>query len=433
MPDKLPYRVLAAIEAQDEATERLIGWVQLGVFTVLGSFYFIAPKTFTADAPFAPVPWALGAYFTFTLLRLALSYRIRLPNWFLSVSILVDMSLLMTLIWSFHLQYRQPPSFYLKAPTLLYAFIFISLRALRFQMRYVLLAGLAAACGWMILVGYAISSDPTWITHSYVEYMNMNKILIGAEFDKIISFALVTAILALAISRARTLLVSAVSEGAAAEQFSRFLSSEAALRIRGSELPLAAGRGEARRTAVVCLDLRGFTRLAARMPPDEVMLFLSEYLDRLVPLITARGGYVDKFLGDGILVTLSEYAGENHVAAAFSMVDEVMAEIELWNADLRRLGKAPLRVGAAITAGTAIFGAVGGAGRLEYTVIGESVNLAAKLEKHNKTAGTRALTTAAAYALARAQGYQALASTSERPGSRIEGVDEPLDLVVLHA
>ncbi len=106
MASELPIRVQAAIEAQDEATERLIGWVQLGVFIVLGSFYFIAPKTFTADAPFAPVPWALGAYFAFTIIRLALSYRMRLPNWFLSVSILVDMSLLMTLIWSFHLQKR---------------------------------------------------------------------------------------------------------------------------------------------------------------------------------------------------------------------------------------------------------------------------------------------------------------------------------------
>ncbi len=432
MSRNFPVRVQAAIEAQDEATERLIGWVQLGVFVVLGTFYLLAPKTFTADAPFAPVPWALGTYFTFTLLRLALSYRMRLPNWFLSVSILVDMSLLMTLIWSFHLQYRQPPSFYLKAPTLLYAFIFIALRALRFQLRYVVLAGFSAAIGWLILVCYAIWSDPTWVTHSYVDYMTMNKILIGAEFDKIIAIALVTAILALAISRARTLLVSAVSEGAAAEQYSRFLSPEAAVRIRGSEQPLAAGHGEARRTAVVCLDLRGFTRLAATMSPNEVMRFLTEYLDRVVPIITTRGGYIDKFMGDGILVTVSESSDANHVAAAFTIVDEVMTEIERWNKDLTTLGKPPLKVGAAITAGTAIFGAVGGAGRLEYTVIGEAVNLAAKLEKHNKTAGTRALTTAATYHLAQAQGYHPRAPTTERPACRVDGVDEPIALVVLH-
>lgn len=433
MASELPIRVQAAIEAQDEATERLIGWVQLGVFIVLGSFYFIAPKTFTADAPFAPVPWALGAYFAFTIIRLALSYRMRLPNWFLSVSILVDMSLLMTLIWSFHLQYRQPPSFYLKAPTLLYAFIFIALRALRFQLRYVVLAGLSAAFGWLMLVCYAIWSDPTRVTHSYVDYMTMNKILIGAELDKIISFALVTAVLALAISRARTLLVSAVAEGAAAEQYSRFLSPEAAARIRGSEQPLAAGRGEARRTAVVCLDLRGFTRLAATMSPDEVMHFLTEYLDRVVPIITARGGFIDKYMGDGILVTVSETAGANHVAAAFAMVDEVMTEIERWNADLTKLGKPPLRVGSSITAGTAIFGALGGAGRLEYTVIGEAVNLAAKLEKHNKTMGTRALATLEAYRLARAQGYVPPAAAFERAGCPIEGVDGLTDLIVLHS
>lgn len=433
MSSKLPARVLSVIEAQDEGTERLIGWVQLGVFAVLGALYWLAPKTFTADTPFAPVPWALCAYFAFTLLRLVLSYRTLLPNWFLSVSIIVDMSLLMTLIWSFHLQYRQPPAFYLKAPTLLYAFIFIALRALRFQSRYVVLAGLAAGFGWLVLVGFVLWTDPSLLTRNYVDYMTMNKILIGAEFDKIISIGLVTAILALAISRARALLVRAVSEGAAAEQYSRFLSPEAAIRIRNSELPLAAGRGEARRTAVVCIDLRGFTRLAAELSPDEVMRFLTEYLERLVPIITARGGFIDKFLGDGILVTVSAALDEKHVAAAFVLVDEVVAEIERWNEERARLSRPALRVGASIAAGTAIFGAVGGAGRLEYTVIGDVVNLAAKLEKHNKTAGTRALATLEAYRLARAQGYVPAVAAVERPDCRIDGIGEPTDLVILHS
>ena len=81
------------------------------------------------------MPYALAAYFGFTVLRLGLAYRGRLPGWLLSLSVVIDMALLMGLIWSFHLQYHQPPSFYLKAPTLLYVFIFIALRALRFEAR----------------------------------------------------------------------------------------------------------------------------------------------------------------------------------------------------------------------------------------------------------------------------------------------------------
>ena len=84
---------------------------------------------------------------TLTVLRLVLAHLRRLPYWMLFASVVVDMTLLLGLIWSFHLQYEQPASFYLKAPTLLYVFIFIALRALRFEAGFVVLSGLVAALG----------------------------------------------------------------------------------------------------------------------------------------------------------------------------------------------------------------------------------------------------------------------------------------------
>src|SRR3546814_4233595 len=92
----------------------------------------------------------------------------------------------MILIWRFHIEYLQPAGFYLKAPTLLYVFIFIALRALRFDVTFLLLTGLSAALGWMYLVYFAASFDSleSPITRSYVEYMTSNKVLRGAEFDR---------------------------------------------------------------------------------------------------------------------------------------------------------------------------------------------------------------------------------------------------------
>jgi adenylate cyclase len=90
-----------------------------------------------------------------------------------------------------------------------------------------------------------------------------------------------------------------------------------------------------------------------------------------------------------------------------------------------------LGINAALAVGPVIFGAVGDEGRLEYTVIGEPVNLAAKLEKHNKSVGARALTTKKSYARAQAQGYLPPAAKAELPGSAIEGLTEPVDLIVL--
>ena len=80
----------------------LIGWFLLLVVTTFGVLYLFTPKTFSEDAPFEPVPWALSIYFVLSVIRLAWAYTSRLPTWSLAFSVVFDMSLLMVLIWSFH-------------------------------------------------------------------------------------------------------------------------------------------------------------------------------------------------------------------------------------------------------------------------------------------------------------------------------------------
>src|SRR5262245_61874713 len=77
---RLPERVERTVREQQDTSEVLIGWIQLAVVLVFAILYAVSPKTFTADAPFRPVPWALGAYFLFTLTRLALAWRGSLPG-----------------------------------------------------------------------------------------------------------------------------------------------------------------------------------------------------------------------------------------------------------------------------------------------------------------------------------------------------------------
>ena len=431
--EALPTRVQAQVRRQQDATERLIGWVQLLVVTIFATLYFASPKTFTAHDTFQPVPYALAAYFGFTLLRLGMAYRVRLPDWFLYMSIVVDMSLLYILIWSFHLQYQEPASFYLKAPTLLYVFIFIALRALRFEARFVVAAGLTAALGWLALVGYAITVDPrdNMITRNYVEYMTSNSVLLGAEFDKVISILIVTAILGMAIVRARRLLERSVAESAAAQDLSRFFSPEVAHHIVHAE-EIRVGAGEARDAAIVNLDLRGFTRLAESCPPDAVMRLLADYQAEMVPIIRHYGGSIDKFLGDGIMATFgASEARDSYAADALACVEALVDAARRWEARMAREDRPVRRVNVAVATGRVLFGAVGEKDRLEYTVIGESVNLCAKLEKHNSVLGSRALSTGQALESARRQGYTPSRTPRHAPDQRVEGVSEPVDLVVL--
>ena len=437
---QLPVRVREAIQQQGDATERLIGWVQLAVVTIFATLYILSPKTTPINVEFQPVPWVIGAYLLFTLLRLSLAYRISLPGWFLLISIVIDMGLLFGLIWSFHIQYMQPASFYLKAPTLLYVFIFIALRALRFEARFVIAAGMVAALGWSVLVYYVISVDPsdTMITRDYIAYMTSNSVLLGAEFDKMVSIIVVALILGAALIRGRRLLVRAVAEGAAAQELSRFFAPEIARKIRGSDRKIAAGSGEARDAAIVNFDMRGFTRYAESHAPDQVMGLLGEYQKLIVPIIQKHGGSIDKFLGDGIMATFgASRPSQTFAADAVRAVEEAIEVARTWQARNEAQGEPAPHVNAAVAAGRIIFGAVGDETRLEYTVIGDAVNLSAKLEQFNKTIGALAVCDAETFALAEAQGY--VTGVAPAGGRRraeqaqIAGVGHPVDVVVLAA
>ncbi len=427
----LPERIRREIEEAQDRSEILIGWLQLGVVLTFGFLYLLSPKPMT---DFALEPWALGIYLVLTVIRLIWAHRARLPAWSLFLSIVFDIALLMALIWSFHLKYDQPASFYLKAPTMLYVFIFIALRALRFDFRWVLLAGLVAAAGWGGLILYVINVDPsdTMITRNYIQYLTSNSILLGAEFDKIVSILVVTAILAVALQRANRLLVRAVAEQTAAQDLSRFFAPEVAARIKGSDHAITAGSGELREAAILNLDLRGFTKLAETLPPDRVMGLLAHYQSLMVPVIQKHGGSIDKFLGDGIMATFGASApSETYAADALEACIEVLEVAATWRRDCQARGEPCPEVNAAVATGRILFGAVGDESRLEYTVIGDAVNLSAKLEKHNKTLRVRGLCDTEAYKAALAQGFNPKGAAPERSSATVEGVGHPVEVVVL--
>lgn len=431
----LPPRVADAIREHQLKSEILIAWGQLLVGATWASLYALAPKTSAATAMIEPVPIALASYLVFSILRLALAYRGFAATWFLALSVLVDMAILMGLIWSFHIQYEQPASFYLKAPTLLYVFIFIALRALRFSAGFVILAGAAAACGWLLMLYYAMSTSQApnmGVTRDYVAYMTSNLILIGAEFDKVIAILLSTAILAIALWRARRLLVGSVVESQAHSDLERFFAPEIAHQIVHAEQRIEAGQGEVRRAAILVCDIRGFTPMAMGMDPDYLMKLLADYQTRMVRVIQDHGGSIDKFMGDGIMATFgAALPTETYAADALRCIEDLGQAAWVWHDERQSTGEMPLDIGFAVSAGPLVFGAVGDGERLEFTVIGEPVNLAAKLEKANKAEAVSALTTAATLEMAQAQGYEPPPSLEHRAQRPIEGTGAPMDLVVL--
>lgn len=379
----LPEKIRASIEKQQNSSERLIGWIQISILILFATLYSAAPNTLPTGDVFEPVPLFLSAYFAFTCMRLFFAYKERLAFWMLVLSVLVDMGLLIGLIWSFHIQYMQPPAFYLKAPTLLYIFIFISLRALRFEPGFVLLSGLVGAAGWSLLVFFAIMSEPEMsvITRDYVQYLTSNTVLIGGELDKIISILVVTTILTWAIARGRFLLIRSIVQANTAESLSLFVPESVATQIANADGPLINTKTETREASILFLDLVSFTSLAERLTPEKLIATLNEYFRVISEPIERNNGVINQFQGDAILASFNLPTQDlNHASSAVSAA----LEIQQLLSDHHFANGIKLSTRAGVNTGTVVGGFVGTPDRLSYTVYGDDVNIAARLQELSK-------------------------------------------------
>ncbi len=138
--------------------------------------------------------------------------------------------------------------------------------------------------------------------------------------------------------------------------------------------------GEVREVSTLFADVRGFTSIAEGLEPTEVVAMLNEWFDRAAAAVEAEGGVVDKFLGDGIMAIFgAPIAQEDHAPRAVRAALRMRDELEELNRRRTERGAAPLEAGIGISTGRVVAGNTGSQDRLNYTVLGEAVNLAARL------------------------------------------------------
>ena len=143
--------------------------------------------------------------------------------------------------------------------------------------------------------------------------------------------------------------------------------------------------GERREVTVLFCDMRGFTSLSERMSPEEVVMLLNDFYELMIEATFRHEGTLDKFLGDAVMSVFG--APVPHVDHSIRAIRTALAMrkgIERLSARRIRGGKDPVSVGIGVSTGEAVAGTVGTQARMEYTVIGDSVNLAARLESRAK-------------------------------------------------
>lgn len=429
----LPKRIQSDLEELQHKSELLVAVVQLGVLAFLIMLYVFSPAGHPPDAPVRSAPLGFGLFAILILLRFWFAYTRQLWPVFLGFSVIAEMAVLIFTIWTYHLQFEAMPTVDLKNTHIAYVFVLIALRGLRFEPIWVILSGLSAAVGWAVLVLYTLHvAGHGIITWDYVTYVSSRSLHPGGEFDKILAILLVTSITAYTLKRARDTLFTAVSQSQATKDLSKFFDSDVARKITGAEDGLTAGYGEMRKAAIIFTDMRGFTKASAHLSPTELIALLGEYQQLLIPIVRKHGGNIDKFMGDGILASFGAVSpSETYAADVMRAVDDIQIAAESWNRKRESLELIPVGIGAGVAVGDVVFGVIGHGERLEYTVISETVNLAAKLEKHNKAENAKALTTKTALDIAIAQGYSPSKTKEIRAKRAVAGASEPIDIVVL--
>jgi adenylate cyclase len=168
-------------------------------------------------------------------------------------------------------------------------------------------------------------------------------------------------------------------EAIARENFARYFAPGVAERIARSSEPARLG-GERRTVSVLFADLRGFTKLAAGMDPDELAATLSDFLSAMVECVFRHGGTLDKFIGDCVMAQWGapETLPDDADRALASAID-MLGAVEALNARRVAAGRTPLAIGVGLTHGAVFAGNIGSERRLEFTVIGDVVNQASRL------------------------------------------------------
>ena len=169
-------------------------------------------------------------------------------------------------------------------------------------------------------------------------------------------------------------------------RFGVFVSPEVARRVLDMET-LRPG-GERRVIAVLFSDLRGFTQYCADVPPEQLVAEFNAYLEAMVAVIAEEQGVVDKYMGDAIMAVWGVPANTGDEAArAVRAAYKMQKALDVHNEARAKRGLIPLRQGIGVHYGEAVAGNVGTSNRLQYTVMGETVNLASRLQEATKDLG----------------------------------------------
>jgi len=267
-------------------------------------------------------------------------------------------------------------------------YLFIAAAVLSYSPLFVLWNGAMAIVTYLLGVAWIVAQPDSYVilggvggdpTRFLDAFGDLNYVDLGGVGQRIIFFALASGALAYAVARFRRLIFRSAAAERARANLSRYFSPQIAdaLAERDSPLPEAGSHD----IAVLFADTVGFTHYAADRAPAEVLATLRDLHRLMASAVFEHGGTLDKYLGDGIMATFGTPAPRDDDASrALACGRAMLTAIADWNERRKDRGEEPLRVGIGIHFGPVVQGDTGDESRMEYAVIGDTVNVASRIE-----------------------------------------------------
>ena len=264
-----------------------------------------------------------------------------------------------------------------------------------------------------------------------LEVIDPNDPNVSDRVQEVVIFLIVAVILAVNGFRNNQMIIRQANIARERANLARYFPPTIVDQMAERDQPLGAVRSQ--EVAVMFVDIVGFTRKAERQSPEEVVDLLRQFHSRLEAKVFEHRGTLDKFLGDGLMATFgTPEPGPEDAANALRCALAMLADIEEWNAERKQAGAEPIRVSIGLHYGSVVLGDIGSERRLEYAVLGDTVNVASRLEVLTRNLGVGLVTSEDLVAAARSgsagEAAEVLSDLHSAGPQRLRGRDELINV-----
>lgn len=322
--------------------------------------------------------WLIGGYLAVTVLSLLVAVRRPDADWRQPTFVIVDAVAVLLMLFMHSAQGPVDHGHALTPPGLVVVFVLLINAALTSDAKLVGRFSAIVFAGWMAIIAIAVANAN----------LGASEALLDAEVQRELGLSLSFGVTALAVYAIVRENARSADEAAVAHRrgsnLARFFSPTVVDQLAdGNDLRL-----ERRQIAVMFVDLRGFTSFAETASSEQMRRMLSEFRDIVSGVVVRHDGAVDKYLGDGVMAVFGHPAPrEDDAERALVCAVELVGELDEWRRREESAGRPALKAGIGLHSGTAMAGVLEAGCHSEYTVLGDVVNVAQRLQAVSKSVG----------------------------------------------